>query len=102
MDGDGDGSSSSDVSSTAADEGPRADPELTQPNASPPTDVYSAEEAIALYELYDRTMLPHIVQSDPNMEADFFVFIVEPTPERTTTKSTAASPSAPSRHPARP
>jgi hypothetical protein len=26
MDGDGDGSSSSDVSSTAADEGPRADP----------------------------------------------------------------------------
>jgi hypothetical protein len=36
-------------------------PELTQPNASPPTDVYSAEEAIALYELYDGTMLPHIV-----------------------------------------
>lgn len=77
MDDDGDGSSSSgDVSSTAADEEPRADPELTQTNVSPPMMDLSPENVIAQMRLYDRTM-PHRVQLDPNVEAaELFVVLV--------------------------
>ena len=64
MDGDGDGSSSGEVSLTVADEGTRSDPELTQPNASPPPPDLFPENVIAQMRLYDRTMLPHRVPLD--------------------------------------